>query len=98
LGFAATRDFVSFLRSGSHRGMVNPLGDEIKNAIIYGSSQSGRWIRTFIQLGFNQDENRRKVFEGAIPHKASNRGAFNIRFAQPTRLSGTQHSEKQYPG
>jgi hypothetical protein len=98
LGFAATRDFVSFLRSGSHGGLVNPLGDEIKNAIIYGSSQSGRWIRTFIQLGFNQDEHRRKVFEGAIPHKASNRGAFNIRFAQPTRLSGTQHSEQQYPG
>jgi hypothetical protein len=98
LGFAATRDFVSFLRSGNHGGLVNPLGDGVKNAIIYGSSQSGRWIRTFIQLGFNQDEHRRKVFEGAIPHKASNRGAFNIRFAQPTRLSGTQHSEQQYPG
>jgi Alpha/beta hydrolase domain len=98
LGFAATRDFVSFLRSENHGGLVNPLGDEIENAIIYGSSQSGRWIRTFIQLGFNQDEHRRQVFEGAIPHKASNRGAFNIRFAQPTRLSGTQHSEQQYPG
>jgi hypothetical protein len=98
LGFAATRDFVSFLRSGNHGDLVNPLGDEIENAIIYGSSQSGRWIRTFIQLGFNQDEHRRQVFEGAIPHKASNRGAFNIRFAQPTRLSGTQHSEQQYPG
>ena len=90
LGFAATRDFISFLRSGNHG---NPLGDGLENAIIYGSSQSGRWIRTFIQLGFNQDEHRRQVLEGAIPHKASNRGAFNIRFAQPTRLSGTQHTE-----
>ncbi len=95
LGFAATRDFISFLRSGNHG---NPLGDGLENAIIYGSSQSGRWIRTFIQLGFNQDEHRRQVVEGAIPHKASNRGAFNIRFAQPTRLSGTQHTEAQYPG
>jgi hypothetical protein len=77
---------------------VNPLDDAIQNAIIYGSSQSGRWIRTFIQLGFNEDEHHRQVVEGAIPHKASNRGAFNIRFAQPTRLSGTQHSEQQYPG
>src|SRR5205823_3940678 len=51
----------------------NPLGDSIRNAIIYGSSQSGRYIRTFIQLGFNQDENRNLVLEGAIPHKASNR-------------------------
>jgi hypothetical protein len=101
LGFAATRDFISFLRSNNrdrHPDLVNPLGDGIENAIIYGSSQSGRWIRTFIQLGFNQDEHRRQVVEGAIPHKASNRGAFNIRFAQPTRLSGTQHSEQQYPG
>jgi hypothetical protein len=98
LGFAATRDFISFLRNGNHGGLVNPLGDGIENAIIYGSSQSGRWIRTFIQLGFNEDEHHRQVLEGAIPHKASNRGAFNIRFAQPTRLSGTQHTEAQFPG
>src|SRR6266511_1879548 len=112
LGFAATRDFVSFLRNGNGDrhgngnskkqvvvpGPANPLGDAIQYAIIYGSSQSGRWIREYIQLGFNQDENRRQVFEGAIPHKASNRGAFNVRFAQPSRLSGTQHTETQFPG
>lgn len=137
IGFAATRDFVSFLRNsngastgkcgrkehdgdrgadddddgdarGNGRGHGpcpaagpmpdNPLGDSIRNAIIYGSSQSGRWIRTFIQLGFNEDENRNLVVEGAIPHKASNRGAFNVRFGQPDRLSGTQHTERQYPG
>jgi hypothetical protein len=138
LGFAATRDFISFLRNsngastakcsrrdvgqilgalfedddswlgglfrrhapcpdaGPH--LENPLGDSIRNVIIYGSSQSGRWIRSFIQLGFNQDENRNLVVEGAIPHKASNRGAFNVRFGQPDRLSGTQHTEQQYPG
>jgi len=135
LGFAATRDFISFLRNSNgastgHCGKdhdeargrdddddddglegrnkascpaaaaipENPLGNSIKNAIIYGSSQSGRWIRTFIQLGFNQDENRNLVLEGAIPHKSSNRGAFNVRFGQPDRLSGTQHTERQYPG
>ena len=38
------------------------------------------------------------MVEGAIPHKASNRGAFNVRFGQPDRLSGTQHTEQQYPG
>jgi Alpha/beta hydrolase domain len=141
LGFAATRDFISFLRNsnGASTGKCdrkggdeqrgrgkngdddddsgengqgrnhapcpaaqltpdNPLGNTIRNAIIYGSSQSGRWIRTFIQLGFNQDENRNLVVEGAIPHKASNRGAFNVRFGQPDRLSGTQHTERQFPG
>ena len=76
----------------------NPLGDSIDLAIIYGSSQSGRWIRTWLQLGFNEDERHHQVTEGAIPHKSSNRGAFNVRFAQPTRLSGTQHTERQYPG
>src|SRR6266478_201811 len=97
LGFAATRDLVSFLRYGS-AGVTNPLAGAVQNAITYGSSQSGRWIRTFIQLGFNQDENRNLVLEGAIPHKSSNRGAFNVRFGQPDRLSGTQHTERQYPG
>lgn len=112
IGFAATRDFISFLRNGNGArhgdgdqkkeaaaaGPTNPLGSSIDTSIIYGSSQSGRWIRTFLDLGFNEDENHHQVNEGAIPHKSSNRGAFNIRFAQPTRLSGTQHTEKQFPG
>ena len=33
-----------------------------------------------------------------MPHIASARGAFNVRFAQPTRLSGTQHTEQQFAG
>jgi Alpha/beta hydrolase domain len=115
IGFAATRDFIEFLRGegdkrrgGRDHGhgsdanaapaLVSPLGNSIDQAIIYGSSQSGRWIRTFLQLGFNEGADHNRVFEGAIPHKASNRGAFNVRFAQPTRLSGTQHTEKQFPG
>ncbi len=77
---------------------VNPVAGGIDNALIFGSSQSGRWIRTFIHLGFNESESHKKVFDGAIPHKASNRGAFNVRWAQPNRLSGTQHTEAQYPG
>jgi hypothetical protein len=75
----------------------NPLGNAVKTAIIYGSSQSARWIRTFIHLGFNEDENGNRVFDGAIPHKGP-RGSFNVRWAQPTRLSGTQHTEAQFPG
>lgn len=112
LGFAATRDFISFLRNGNGArhgagnlkkpsvppGPVNPLGEAIEHVLIFGSSQSGRWIRHFLHLGFNQDENRRQVVDGAMPHIASNRGAFNVRFAQPTRLSGTQHTEAQFPG
>ncbi len=101
IGLAATRDFVAFLRGDSAAAdpvAVNPIADAIDNTLIFGSSQSGRWIRTFIHLGFNESESHKKVFDGAIPHKASNRGAFNVRWAQPTRLSGTQHTEAQYPG
>jgi hypothetical protein len=101
IGLAATRDFAAFLRGNSiadDAAAVNPLAGGIDNALIFGSSQSGRWIRTFIHLGFNESETHKKVFDGAIPHKASNRGAFNVRWAQPNRLSGTQHTEAQYPG
>jgi len=101
LGFAATRDFAAFLRGdpdAADASVVNPLAGGIDNGIIFGSSQSGRWIRTFLHLGFNESLSHRKVFDGAIPHKASNRGAFNVRFAQPNRLSGTQHTEAQFPG
>jgi hypothetical protein len=101
IGFAATRDFAAFLRGDSAAtdpAAINPVAGGIENALIFGSSQSGRWIRTFIHLGFNESESHKKVFDGAIPHKASNRGTFNVRWAQSTRLSGTQHTEAQYPG
>ena len=102
MGFAATRDFAAFLRGDvtvvDSPALVNPVADGIDNALIFGSSQSGRWIRTFIHLGFNESESHKEVFDGAIPHKASNRGAFNVRWGQPNRLSGTQHTEAQYPG
>ncbi|MEA2986489.1 MAG: hypothetical protein QOD94_2743 [Alphaproteobacteria bacterium] len=101
IGLAATRDFAAFLRGDSAAAdpaVVNPIAGGIDHTLIFGSSQSGRWIRTFIHLGFNESESHKKVFDGAIPHKASNRGAFNVRWAQPTRLSGTQHTEAQYPG
>jgi alpha/beta hydrolase family protein len=102
IGFAATRDFAALLRgdatSADAAAAANPLAGGIDHTIIFGSSQSGRWVRTFIDLGFNESESHHRVFDGAIPHKASNRGAFNVRFSQATRLSGTQHTEAQYPG
>jgi hypothetical protein len=32
------------------------------------------------------------------PHIGSVRNYINVRFSQPGRLAGTQHTEKQYPG
>jgi len=100
LGLAALRDVGSFLRHESRddAGTPNPLAGEIQWSLLNGISQSGRLLRTFLQLGFNRDEQLRKVFDGMQPHIGSVRNYINVRFSQPGRLAGTQHTEKQYPG
>lgn len=65
LGFAAVRDVVSFLRHDTSAS--NPLRGGIDHAIAKGRSQSGRWLRTFIYYGFNEDLQVRNVFEGIMP-------------------------------
>jgi hypothetical protein len=100
LGFAAVRDLMSFLRHDTSR--QNPLvaggKPAIGRAYGFGVSQSGRFLRHFLYLGFNADESGRKVFDGVMPHVAGGGlGFFNHRFAQPTRHNG-QHEEHLYPG
>src|SRR5262249_6873694 len=99
LGYAATRDLISFLRY--HEAKQNPLLAEgkpaAKRAHAFGVSQSGRFLRNFLYLGFNADEADRTVFDGVIPHVAGGGlGFFNHRFAQPTRHNA-QHEEHLYP-
>lgn len=99
LGFAATRDAVSFFRyaSSDSEGRPNPLADVIERAYVFGVSQSGRFIHHFIYEGFNGDEKGRIVFDGAIPHVGGGgKGLFNSRFAQTTR-HGSQHEDNLYP-
>ena len=100
LGLAAIRDVGSFLRHARQddAGTPNPLAGTVKYTLLNGISQSGRLLRTFLELGFNQDEQYRQVYDGMQPHIGSVRNYMNIRFAQPGRLAGTQHTEKQYPG
>ena len=51
----------------------------------FGVSQSGRFLRHFLYLGLNQDEQGRMVFDGLIPHVGGGKhGEFNHRFAQPS--------------
>ncbi|MEO5671073.1 MAG: alpha/beta hydrolase domain-containing protein, partial [Ramlibacter sp.] len=88
LGFAATRDVVSFLRRDASAS--NPLAvngrSSVQRAIGFGVSQSGRFLRDFLHLGFNQDVAGGKVFEGLMPHIAgARRMATNFRFGQPGR-------------
>jgi hypothetical protein len=93
IGLAAMRDFVSFLRYGSSQ-VTNPLQGAVKYALMHGTSQSGRMARTFLDLGFNEDEQHRKVVDGLNPHIGSVRIEINTRFAQTIRGPGLQHEEK----
>jgi hypothetical protein len=103
LGFATTRDLVSFFRYATRddKGTPNPLaiekaGTGMRHAIIMGPSQSGRYVRTFLHLGFNADETGRIVFDGALPHGAPARVALNVRFGGPSRVYA-QHIDHLFP-
>jgi hypothetical protein len=86
LGFAATRDFMSFLRHGVQDdvGTPNPLQGRISSAVSQGNSQAGTYLRSFIHLGFNQDEAGRIVFDGTNPERAARLLAMNVRFGAPS--------------
>ena len=85
VGPAAIRDTVSKIKYAGAAELGLPAG-AIKRAIAFGISQSGRFLRTYLYYGFNEDEAHRKVFDGIMPHVAgSGRGSFNHRFAQPSR-------------
>lgn len=88
LGLAAIRDAISMLKYGSAEELGIPEG-ALDRAIAFGSSQSGRLLRTWLYDGFNGDERGRRVFDGVIAHIAgAARGSFNVRFAQPSRAPG----------
>jgi len=85
IGLAATRDIVSFFRHAprDETGLSNPVAGAIRHAIAVGDSQSGNLIKTFIHLGFNQDLNDRRVWEGVFPRIAARQTPINFRFALP---------------
>ena len=90
MGFAMARDVSAFLKSDSSSS--NPLtvngSPNVKRAIGFGVSQSGRFLRDFLYLGFNEDLSGKIVFEGLMPHVAgARRMATNFRFGQPSRNS-----------
>ena len=96
LGPAAVRDTMSWLKYGDPAGVSIPAGS-ITRSIAYGSSQSGRFLRTFLYYGFNEDEASRRVLDGVMAHIAGGgRGSFNHRFAQPSR-DGHPYLNKLYP-
>lgn len=99
LGFAAARDLGSFLKSAEKddTGTENPAYSANAKALVMGSSQSGRFIRSLIHLGFNRDETGRIVFDGAFPHIGGGLMPLNVRFGQPGRAV-TETIDRLYPG
>jgi len=95
-GPAAVRDAVAHLKYAGADDLSMAAGS-IQRAVAFGISQSGRFLRTYLYYGFNEDEQRRKVFDGVMAHVAgAGRGSFNLRFAQPSR-DGHPFLNKFYP-
>ena len=88
IGFAATRDFVSFLRyaKADDFGNPNPLADDVQFTFSYTLSQPARYLNDFQTLGFNADEQNRRVIDGMENWLGGGSGiGLNVRFAQPSR-------------
>ncbi len=102
LGFTGVRDLISFLLYATTdvEGNPNPLqegGVRLEKAYAWGRSQSGRFLREFVYRGFNQDTQKRRVFDAIWPHvSGGGRVTLNYRFAQPGRFP-RQHADHLYP-
>jgi hypothetical protein len=105
IGFAATRDINAFFREAAQddAGTPNPVAGAIHKAIAIGFSQSGNFLRSFVDLGFNRQEHRpdgklpnqnvkdaanRIVWDGIESAIAGRLLALNIRFAAPGGAAG----------
>jgi hypothetical protein len=88
IGYAATRDFVSFLRHQTMApgGGSNPISGTVTKTLGIGSSQSGAFLRALTFYGMNEDEHGRIVLDGIWPMIDGRMLWLNERFAQPTVL------------
>jgi hypothetical protein len=94
IGYASVRDLVSFLRRDADARVG--VG-RIDHALAFGVSQSGRFLRHFLELGMNRDAAGRRVFDGVLSHVAGAGKVFaNHRFSMPGRTA-TQHEDRLYP-
>ncbi|UJR07270.1 hypothetical protein I4U23_011558 [Adineta vaga] len=83
IGFAATRDFVSFLRSSRPD---NPLAGDVTRVLSWSLSQPARYMNDFIWLGFNENLEKEQVFDGVFNWIGAGTGiGLNYRFAQSAR-------------
>ena len=90
LGYAAIRDAVAWLKH-------DPTSlARVRHAYAFGSSQCGRFLRDFVYLGFNTDEQDRIALDGVISHVAgAGRLVLNQRWSTPRAVAG--YSTASYP-
>lgn len=99
LGLAALRDVAIFLRDADTDvgGTPNPLAGDVQYMFSFAVSQPARLMRDFVHLGFNQDRNGNRVFDGVLNWiGGASGGFFNYRFAQPHRTH-RQHIARWFP-
>ncbi|MFO1438739.1 MAG: alpha/beta hydrolase domain-containing protein [Verrucomicrobiaceae bacterium] len=83
LGYAAIRDAVAWLKHDP----ASPA--KVKHAYAFGASQCGRFLRDFVYLGFNTDEQGRMALDGIMSHVAgAGRLVLNQRWSTPRAISG----------
>ncbi len=88
IGFAATRDFISWLRNAQvdSTNVANPIAGDVQRVLGYTVSQPGRYLNDFVWLGFNRDDRGHRVFDGIENWIAAGDGvALNYRFSQSGR-------------
>jgi hypothetical protein len=85
VGLAAQRDVISFFRyeASDASGTANPLAGGTSHVLAEGTSQAGNELKTFVHLGFNEDESGRMVMEGMNDYIAARQTPTNFRFAFP---------------
>lgn len=101
IGFAAIRDFNSFLRyaGADSAGTKNPLAGDVTRILSYTQSQPGRLLNDFRQLGFNEDENGKIVIDGMLNWIAAGDGInMNYRFSQPGRTQRNRQDQLYVEG
>ncbi|MBV8831526.1 MAG: hypothetical protein JO108_20140 [Acidobacteriaceae bacterium] len=89
LGLAAVRDIVSFFRHETQdvQGTRNPIAGQVQHTIGLGISQSGNLVRTFVNLGFNEDEQKARLGRCNANHRSPPDSA-------ESALCGTRRSQQ----
>jgi hypothetical protein len=99
VGFAAFRDVATFFKTQTQdaAGTRNPLADAVRWTASRGVSQSGNFLRAFLQLGFNEGLDGRRVYDGTWPIIAGRRISLNTRFAMPDGILNLYQAGSEGP-